>query len=223
MRFLFDEKAGENALLISGAPLLHLKARRVRAGETIDLRNLQDDNIHRYSIESFGKTSATLALIKSELKPVLPSRDISLAWCAVDPKTIEKTLPALNEIGVGRLTLLASEKSWRGFRVNYDRMDRILVGSCEQCGRSRKMEIVFMDLAEFARNTPNAALLDFGGAKLTREALQGYEFIVGPEGGFGEKDYAALKNAPRFGVDLALVLRSESAALFIASLRLADL
>ncbi|MDR2638294.1 MAG: RsmE family RNA methyltransferase, partial [Helicobacteraceae bacterium] len=163
MRFLYSQNAGEAEICLVKEPLEHLKVRRVRAGETIALRNLLDDNIYDYAVNSFGRFEARLSLIKSELKPVLPRYETRLAWCVVDPKIVEKTLPSLNELGVGKLTLLWSEKSQRGFRLNLDRFDRIIIGSCEQCGRSRKMAIEIMELAGFARETSNAALLDFGG------------------------------------------------------------
>ena len=221
MRFLFDENAGDAAVIVSGKALSHLKVRRARVGDRIALRNLLDYNIYYYSIENFVKTGAVLAFIESELKPVLPRRDVSLAWCAVDPKTIAKTLPALNEIGVGKLTLLLSERSQRNFRANLDRLDRVVAGSCEQCGRSRKMEIVFKELSQFAEETPNAAIFDFGGAKPTSEALRSHTLVVGPEGGFANGDYATLKNPPRFGIDSPLILRSETAIALLASLSLA--
>jgi 16S rRNA (uracil1498-N3)-methyltransferase len=219
MRFLFCDRAGETALSLPSEQFLHLKARRARVGEIVALRNLREDNIYAYLIESFGRFEARLTLANSESKPVLPRRDTRLAWCVVDPKAIEKSLPFLNETGVGKLSLLWSEKSQRGFRPNLDRFDRIIAGSCEQCGRSRKMAIEIAELDEFLRGASDAAILDFGGAPITSEAARTKTFVVGPEGGFGAKDYAAFGSLPRFSVDTPLVLRSETAISLIASLQ----
>ncbi|MDR1450871.1 MAG: 16S rRNA (uracil(1498)-N(3))-methyltransferase [Helicobacteraceae bacterium] len=218
MRFLYSENAGEDDLALSGDRFARLKVRRVRVGETVKIRNLQDDNLYDYSVRDLGKSKAILSLTKAALAPVLPARDIAVAWCVVDPKTIDKTLPALNEMGAGKLTLIWSEKSQRDFHLNLDRFDRIIIGSCEQCGRSRKMTIEIKELSVFASENANAAVLDFGGAKLTHESMRDYVVIVGPEGGFGDGDYETLKNPPRFSVDTPLTLRSETAILLIASL-----
>jgi 16S rRNA (uracil1498-N3)-methyltransferase len=82
------------------------------------------------------------------------------------------------------------------------------------------MAIEIMELAGFARETSNAALLDFGGEPISSEAARSKTFVVGPEGGFGAKDYAAFGSLPRFGIDSPLVLRSETAILALASLLL---
>jgi 16S rRNA (uracil1498-N3)-methyltransferase len=220
MRFLFCENAGEVLLTIGGEALAHLKARRVGVGETIALRNLRDDVLYFYTIAAFDRSGAELSLSGDEKKRVAARRNVDLAWCVVEPRIIEKTLPALNEIGVRKLTLLWSEKSQRNFRLSQKRFDRILTASCEQCGRSQKMAIAVEELDVFARENPNAALLDFDGEALNAKTAHEKTIVVGPEGGFGEKDYAAFKTAARLGVATPLVLRSESAVLVAAAIAL---
>ncbi|MDR1911802.1 MAG: 16S rRNA (uracil(1498)-N(3))-methyltransferase [Helicobacteraceae bacterium] len=217
MRFLFCENAGELNVILEGDAFLHIKARRVRVGETIAMRNLRDDRLYFYSIVELKKTHATATLEGDEVKIVLCDRAIDLAWCVVDPKTIEKTLPFLNEIGARKLYLLWSEKSQRGFHLSLNRFNRILNASCEQCGRSRKMEVEIMELAEFVTQNSNIASLDFNAPPIEPSAALDKILIVGPEGGFGAKDYETLKNYPRYSLSTPLVLRSETAIVLIAA------
>lgn len=195
---------------------MHLKALRVREGERLFLRTLQDDGLYEYRLDAFGRREAQLSLIAGTQTPILPPNSTHLAWCIVDPKTIEKTLPFLNELGVGKLTLLWCEKSQRSFRPDFGRMERIVTASCEQCGRSRAMMIEAQACETFLAQNPAAALLDFGGAPLSSAALGDRVLIVGPEGGFGPADYARFEGLPRLGVASPLVLRSETALVLAA-------
>ncbi|MDR0746586.1 MAG: RsmE family RNA methyltransferase, partial [Helicobacteraceae bacterium] len=167
MRFLFHDGAGGDRLIADSAVLRHIKALRINAGSTLLLRNLRDSRLYSYKIAEFSKRAAVLELIGSEEKIVLPPRKIELAWCVVDSKAIEKTVPALSELGVATLHLLWCEKSQRNHRVNMSRLERIAALSCEQCGRSAPIAIVESCCREFARNNPSSLLFDFGGALAT--------------------------------------------------------
>lgn len=216
MRFLFHAEAGLATLALAGDALTHLKALRLREGETLFLRTLQDDLLHEYRLESFGRRDAVLTRLDSRLEAVLPSKNTHLAWCVVDPKTVEKALPFLNELGLGTLTLLWCEKSQRSFRFDFERMARILAVSCEQCGRSRPLAIQIAECGDFLAANPRAALLDFGGKPLNGALDEKTVLIIGPEGGFGPADYARFKELPRYGVSSPLVLRSETALVLAA-------
>ncbi|MDR3163309.1 MAG: RsmE family RNA methyltransferase [Helicobacteraceae bacterium] len=218
MRFLFHDGAGSDRLIADCALLRHIKALRLIAGSTLFLRNLRDNRLYSYRIAKFLKREAVLELIGSEEKIILPARKIELAWCVVDPKVIEKTMPALNELGVAVLHLIRCEKSQRNHRVNMNRLERIAVLSCEQCGRSAPIAIKESGCFEFANNNPSALLFDFGGAPVNPQAIAGKTVVVGPEGGFGENDYEAFKGLARIGINSPLVLRSESAAIAAAAM-----
>ena len=51
MKFLYDKNAGEERLKIVNEAFLHLKARRVEAGERISVRNLRDGKEYIYEID----------------------------------------------------------------------------------------------------------------------------------------------------------------------------
>ncbi|GHV04228.1 ribosomal RNA small subunit methyltransferase E [Campylobacterota bacterium] len=220
MRFFYHELSGAQTLTIERDELAHLKALRLREGESARFRNLADDILYTYKLISFGKREAVLTLCNATKNAVMPAKSVDLAWCAIDPKVVEKSLPFINELGVARLFILWCEKSQRQFRFDLARMRKIAIFSCEQCGRTTPLEIVLTDPESFVLAHPNAALIDFGGEAIAPERVADKTLIVGPEGGFGRCDYAAFERLPRFGIDTPLTLRSESALIFAASLAL---
>ncbi|WXG21225.1 RNA methyltransferase PUA domain-containing protein [Campylobacter concisus] len=67
MKFLYDKNAGEECLKIVNEAFLHLKARRVEAGERISVRNLRDGKEYIYEIDEIERRSANLSLVFASL------------------------------------------------------------------------------------------------------------------------------------------------------------
>ena len=220
MRFLYHPEAGADVLKLEGEGYRHLfKARRHRIGEEIVLRNLQEDYLYGYEAAAIGRKEAELLLRWRRLEPVLPPHPFHLGWCVVDPKTVEKSLPALNELGVGRLSLVYCDRSQKNFRLDFERMRRILINSCQQCGRSRLMELERFDsLKEYLNAYPEGGVLDFGGDPLERGKLP-QPILIGCEGGFSEaeRDLFARQKVAVGRFVTPLVLRSETAATAVAA------
>ncbi|MDR2904610.1 MAG: 16S rRNA (uracil(1498)-N(3))-methyltransferase [Helicobacteraceae bacterium] len=222
MRFLFHAQAGESSLVLGGADsaALHIKALRLQAGSRVNLRNLADDNLYEYEIALLDRRKAVLNLLSSRREIVLGGGG-ALAWFVTDPKTIEKTLPFLNELGVGKLNLVWGERSQGNFRLDLTRFDRIVAASCEQCGRSRKMIVAEAKLADLTSASADLAVLDFGGEVLTssnKTRIANKTIVIGAEGGFGARDLELLTPFPKFSLGGALILRSETAAIYAATL-----
>ena len=114
MKFLYSKEAKNEQIRLEGEAFLHLKARRAKIGERIDVRNLTDGQNHIYEIVNLDKRGAELNLIFSHDVEAQNS-DLTLAWAVVDPKTIEKTLPGLNETGVAKVVFFYGEFSKKNF------------------------------------------------------------------------------------------------------------
>jgi 16S rRNA (uracil1498-N3)-methyltransferase len=218
MRFLHHPEAGAPSLRVEGEAYRYLfKVRRFRREDPLPLRNLRDDHLYTYRVGQLDRRSALLALENSQRLPVLPSRPLHLGWCLIDPRTIEKSLPSLNEIGVGRITFIRCARSQRNFTPDFERLRRILVNSCQQCGRSALMALdESPGLAAFIGAYPDARLLDFSPRSL--ECDSGVRrLVIGCEGGLTEEERALFPADRIVGLDTPLVLRSESAACAAAS------
>ncbi len=218
MRFLYHPDAGLPALAIEGESYRYLfKVRRYKRGDIVAMRNLQDDYISFYRIDSVSKKEAGLILVQKEERIVMAERYLHIGWCIVDPRVVEKTLPTLNELGVSKLSLVYCARSQKNFRVDTKRLHRILINSSQQCGRSRLLELEFFESTEeYFLKYPHSAVLDFGGMPLACETKVD-SILIGCEGGFCEEERKFFENLTVYGLDTPLVLRSESAAVSVAS------
>ena len=214
MKFIYHEMANAENIELSGDSFSHLKALRLSLGQRVDIRNLKDGYSYIYEIKSINRRSADLELVfKSLISPI--KHKFELAWAVVDGSVIEKSLPTLNELGVGRLNLVYCEFSQRNFKLNLERFERILISSCEQCGRNSIMEIAIFDsVDELLGYKKDIALVDFGGESLDRFNGE-YMLFVGPEGGFSQSERD--KISAKFAINSPYILRSNSAIIGVAS------
>jgi 16S rRNA (uracil1498-N3)-methyltransferase len=218
MQFLYHPDAGLPDITIEGEAYRYIfKVRRHREGERIALRNLLNDWLYFYRIDRVTRREAELVYLDKEERVVMPGKSLHLGWCIVDPKTVEKTLPALNELGVEKITFVYCDRSQKNFTIDFERLKRILINSSQQCGRSRLMELERVDSIEkYFDLHPQSAVLDFGGTPLPCET-EASSILIGCEGGFSEAERKIFGKRTIYGLDTPLVLRSESALFAIAS------
>ncbi|WP_172201966.1 16S rRNA (uracil(1498)-N(3))-methyltransferase [Campylobacter sp. RM16188] len=214
MKFLYSRQAGEEQICLQNEQFLHLKARRAKLGERIDVRNLKDGQNYIYEIVNLDRKSAELSLV---FKHSLEDEELNfnLGWAIIDTKVIEKTLPSLNEIGVSKLIFFYSDFSQKNFKIDKDRLERILINSCEQCGRNSLMQIeIYKNLDEVLNSYKDIALVDFGG-----ENFENYKqtelLIIGPEGGFSQIERE--KTGKKYSLNSKNILRSQTAILSVAA------
>ncbi|QCI28874.1 16S rRNA (uracil(1498)-N(3))-methyltransferase [Caminibacter pacificus] len=210
MQFLYYENP-KNNIIITGENHKYLfRVRRIKKDETVKIRNLKDDNLYIYKIDSINKKEALLSLINTEYSPNKPKKFMHLAWCVIDPKNIEKTLPALNEMGVSKISFVYCDFSQKNFKLKLERLTKILINSSQQCGRSDMMEIEIIDSSDkFFEKYPDFIAIDFNGEKFPCEIETKNPFLIGPEGGFSQKEKEKFKKILKFQ---GFILRSETAA-----------
>ena len=169
MQFIYHENSGETQLQLNDEAYRYLiKARRQRVDDKVHFRHLNDASLFTYRINFIGKKHADLSLVKSEMISITPEINLHLAWSIIEHKTIEKTLPMLNQLGVEKITFLPADFSQKNIQISFDRLRKILINSCEQCGRSTLMKLEVDDSIEhFLNKNPDTAILDFGGESLS--------------------------------------------------------
>jgi 16S rRNA (uracil1498-N3)-methyltransferase len=217
VKFLLHPDAGAPELSVSGDDYKYLiKVRRHKSGDLIAFRSrraLQEE--FRYRLERTEGKSALFRLESRREAPCEATRKLHIGWCLVDPKTVEKTLPMLSELGVGTITFIHCRRSQRNFRLDFERFERILESSIIQCGRTSLIELrESRSLGDFLNDHPDAVVMDFGG-----EPLRGDEgidtIVIGCEGGFDDSERKLFRNIRSFAVPT--VLRSETAAVAAAA------
>ena len=221
MQYLFDSEAGVQTLSVKEENYRYLfKVRRQKKDEVIALRNLKDDFLYFYKIENILKKEALLVLKDKKELVIKPSKYLHLGWCVVDPKTIEKTLPMLNEIGVSKISFIYCQRSQKNFKINFKRLDKIVLSSSQQCGRSVMMEFEeIKSLQNFLEIYPNSAIIDFGGKDIKKTSLFS-TVVVGCEGGFSENERKLFENKPIYKLNTPMILKSESAVVSISAITL---
>lgn len=219
MQFVFNEEAGEKELGVRGEQYKYLvKIRRHKAGDTIALRNpKQPELLHYYRIESIDGRRMNLVQQRSVQKQIKAKHTLHIGWCAIDPKSVEKVLPMLNELGVSKITFIYCERSQKSFRPDFKRFKRIVESSMQQCGRSEWMEFEIMeDLAGFLNAYPKTVVLDFCDDVL-KDDMKIETVLIGCEGGFSEEERELLSSCKTVRLDTPMILRSESAAVAVAA------
>ena len=218
MQYLFHKEAGSSSLILKGDEHRYIfKVRRHREGETIALRNLEDDSIFFYTISSLDKKEVHLFLEKSETLNVEAKKKLHIAWCVIDPKSVEKVLPTLNEMGVDAITFIYCERSQKSFKPDFKRLEKILLNSSQQSGRSSLMKLSMgSNLKNFLAEHKEAVMLNFSEQSLN-EHSDIATMVIGCEGGFTSDEVALFDAQNIMGLDTPLILKSESAVCAVAS------
>jgi len=217
--YLYHKEAGASTLTLTGDDHRYIfKVRRHKAGDTLHLRNLEEGYLYTYEVLSIDKRSVLLSLIDKEMLEVQAPRRLHIGWCVIDPKSIEKVLPSLNEMGVWKITFIYCKRSQKSFKPDFKRLEKILLNSSQQSGRSVMMHLETAESLEmFLSRYPESYMLNFSNKRIAEEAAHIDTIVIGCEGGFHEDEVAMMAKGKVVGFDTPLVLKSESAACAVAS------
>lgn len=223
MQFLIDERAAQTQICVQDEALKHLKARRLRPFDRLDFINLSDDFIYTYELKNITKKGFEFELLSIKKGKEKSSKG-QMALSVIDVKVLEKLLPFLNELDLARLYLIYADFSQKNFKIDLEKLKRILINSCQQCGRSDLMQIkLFNNVLDFKKAFENVVLLDFEGENLNvflkekslEAVLDDYVFFVGAEGGFSAREKELFKD--KIKLAHPLILRSQTAIIALAS------
>ncbi|SFV65160.1 Ribosomal RNA small subunit methyltransferase E [hydrothermal vent metagenome] len=218
MQYLYNESAGTPQLTLEGDDHRYIfRVRRHKADDRLYLRNLKDGVLYRYLIVSMDKRTALLVLEESTALEVKARRVLHIGWCVIDPKNIEKVLPSLNEIGVAKITFIYCRRSQKSFKPDFKRLEKILLNSSQQSGRSVMMQLEMAEsLKEFKAQYPQSKMLHFSENSFIGNTGPG-TIVIGCEGGFHEEEATLFDKDDIIGFDTPLILKSESAVCAAAS------
>jgi 16S rRNA (uracil1498-N3)-methyltransferase len=219
MQFVYHPQAGLDYLKIENELYKYLfKVRRHAQNDLLYLRNLQDGMLYSYKIIEISKRDARVQYINQEEKHVISKRRLHLAWCVVDPKTIEKELPYLNELGVDKISFIYADYSQKNFKLNFEKFEKIVINSCQQCGRTSLIEFEeYANIDTFLQHYPNTFMLNFSTQHINEKKDDITTIIIGCEGGFSKREVELFDASKIVGVKSNLILRSETAVTAVAS------
>lgn len=219
MQFIYHTQAGDPNITIENELYAYLiKARRSIVADEIAFRNLVDDNLYIYVIDYIDKKKATLSLKSYSNESNKPKKYLHILWCIIDPKIVEKELPLLNQLGISKISFINCDYSQKNFKINIDRLNKILINSCGQCGRTNLIEFDFLATKDL--KNIDFAVIDFSTLKIDSSIFDYDTFLVGPEGGFSGNERKSLSSRKIYGFDSDLILKSESAVSALSSIYL---
>ncbi|MGJ0494357.1 16S rRNA (uracil(1498)-N(3))-methyltransferase [Aliarcobacter cryaerophilus] len=219
MQFIYDKNARNELLKIEDENYNYIvKARRHKLDDILDFRNLEDDFLYSYKISQIDKKSLFLNLLKKEEKIIENSKKIHLAWCVVDPKTIYENISSLNELGVDKITFVYSDFSQKNFKINFEKLEKILINSSSQCGRSSIIKLdIYKNIDTFIKDNPDTYFLDFSQTSIDSKVLDIKTLMIGTEGGFSKRERELFNKNFIVGFSSNLILKSQTAIISATS------
>ena len=219
MQFIYDKNAKNELLKIEDENYNYIvKARRHKIDDILDFRNLEDDFLYSYKISQIDKKSLFLNLLKKEEKIIENSKKIHLAWCIVDPKTIYENIASLNELGVDKITFVYSDFSQKNFKINFEKLEKILINSSSQCGRSSIIKLdIYKNIDTFITDNPDTYFLDFSQTSIDSKVLDIKTLMIGTEGGFSKRERELFNKNFIVGFSSNLILKSQTAIISATS------
>ena len=219
MQIIYDKNAKNELLKIEDENYNYIvKARRHKLDDILDFRNLEDDFLYSYKISQIDKKSLFLNLLKKEEKIIENSKKIHLAWCIVDPKTIYENIASLNELGVDKITFVYSDFSQKNFKINFEKLEKILINSSSQCGRSSIIKLdICKNIDTFITDNPDTYFLDFSQTSIDSKVLDIKTLMIGTEGGFSKRERELFNKNFIVGFSSNLILKSQTAIISATS------
>jgi 16S rRNA (uracil1498-N3)-methyltransferase len=219
MIFLYHSDASKEFIKLKGDDFKYIiKVRRHKEKDVISIRDIDDTKtLYNYKIDSISNKEVFLSLLSKEENEIKPTKYFHIGWCVIEPKSIEKTLPMLNELGVSKISFIYCDRSQKNFKIDLKRYKRILISSNQQCGRSNFIEFeIYKDLKQFLKDYPNTKVLDFSD-NILNDTTDFKTVLVGCEGGFSKEEKELLSSLEVFRFNTPFVLKSQSAVVSIAS------
>ena len=219
MQFTYHKNTGDSLLNIEEELHKYLfKVRRHSIEENLFFRNLDDKNLYQYKVQNISRRKTILELVGFEEKLIEPNKELHIGWCLIDFKSIEKVIASLNELGVTKITFIDCEYSQKQYKINFEKLEKLLINSSQQSGRSSIIELNSCDsLDKFISDNPDSYMFNFSKNNISDNKNDIQTIILGCEGGFSTKEVDTFNQEKIVGIDSHLILRSETAVVTIAS------
>ncbi|MBI3581441.1 MAG: 16S rRNA (uracil(1498)-N(3))-methyltransferase [Nitrospinae bacterium] len=191
------------------------KIRVFTEGSKAFFAEITETSRNRVVIRMLGETTA----------PGLKPPKIHLAVGAGKPQAMEVAVQKAVELGCLKFFPLITERSELLTTSRTQRLRRIAVEACKQCGRAEPIELSDpVTLADLPKEGLKIALWEDEEETTLKTALEGLEtpliitLVVGPVGGFAADEISEMRAAgfvtARFG---PLILRTETAAISLVA------
>lgn len=221
MRFYLPT-INKSCLELSGDAHTHAAyALRIHVGDNI---TVFDGCGHDYfcKVKEIKKDKTLLELLETTENARETKISVTLYLCVIKQDRFELAVQKATELGATKIVPVYSKLTQRNISLNYNRLNKIAISACEQCGRS-KLPIIeqSVDFDEFLDKIKNAyTIFPWEHEKHSNiksaidKSKTDIALFIGPEGGITEDEAIKLTNAGAKSVTLgARILRAETAAI----------
>lgn len=225
MHVFYSKERKGNILILEGGEVKHFRVRRIEKEEEFGV--IYEGKIYLCKVEREEK-SRVICKIVGQLETKEPPKNITLYQCiTVELKTMDTIVRQITELGVKKFVPVISERSFRKketIKKRLEKWKKIAVEAMKQAKRPVHLQVSEpMELEELEPIHEENIVLDnfYEGIKVRNVNLTAENFgiVVGPEGGFSEKEGRILREKGFKSVILEpYTLRSETAAVSIVSI-----
>lgn len=226
MRRFFGEING-NSMIVNGDEFIHLKTvLRMKEGDEF-VGYIGDEFEYVCKIVNMKKDYCVCDILSKHICPALPKKEIILFQALTKREKMEMIVQKAVELGVTKLIPFESEYCVAKDSIGKkDRLEKIVRGACKQCECSRLMEIgetiKFKDIPKLAKDMVVLFANERAGEQFDVNLLKNndkFAIIVGPEGGFTEKEKEEIINTGAKSINLGKrILRSETASIVMVGM-----
>lgn len=221
MRFYYPS-ISKSCLELSGDAHTHAAyALRIRVGDYI---TVFDGRGHDYSckVKEIKKDKTLLELLSTAENTGESKISVTLYLSVIKQDRFELAVQKATELGVTKIVPVYSTFTQRNVSLNYDRLNKIAISACEQCGRSKLPDIEqsldFDELLDRAKSTylifPWEREMHGQMKAAIDKSKTDVSIFVGPEGGITEEEKNKLTDVGAKSVTLGTrILRAETAAI----------
>jgi 16S rRNA (uracil1498-N3)-methyltransferase len=216
-RFFVPESLDGEELYLQDEQLVHqlTKVFRMHAGERIVLFN-GDGFDHTFEITTLSKNFLRARPEGARTVAWVPEKKITLCLANIRKERFEWALEKCTELGVSHIIPLETERTERG-AVKPDRARKIMQEAAEQCGRGDIPTFgESKTIKEICAASDHVYIGDISGMpvrKVSEGGQQSVTLLIGPEGGWSEKELLFFDQANVQKISLGpTMLRAETAA-----------
>lgn len=239
MKRIFVEDVSGNEIVIRGGDANHLaRSLRARRGDRITAV----DGMGKCAVVElidFDRETITARRV-SDIEPIVAANKIILADCLPKQSRFDNIIEKATELGVDKIEPIISERTIArlgGSRaeVKLERWRRIAKESAEQCARDtiptisdiRTLDDWLKKISPLAEDTILLFCWEGEQSTTVREILSAYKnsggekiiVLIGPEGGFSDREVLAIKSAGGVSVTLgSRVLKTDTAAISVLAM-----
>lgn len=222
MRFYLPNVKNGARLTLTGEAHTHAAyALRIRVGDNITVFD-GEGNDYLCQVEEIKKDRTLLRVLDTARNVGESDLDVSLYLSVIKQDRFEIAVQKATELGVKRIVPVYTAYAQRNFKLNHDRLNKIAVSACEQCGRSVVPTIEHsIEFAELLSRTEKTHMIFPYERENNNNLCDGIDksvkdisIFIGPEGGISENEKTQLIEKGAKSVTLGKrILRAETAAI----------